>query len=956
MRQERELEILKFWKENKIFEKLRVKNSKGKRWSFIDGPVTANNPMGVHHAWGRTYKDLFQRFKAMQGFNQRWQNGFDCQGLWIEVEVEKEKGFKCKKDIEAFGIANFVEACKERTERMAKLITEQSIRLGQWMDWENSYYTHSFKANDYKWFFIKYCYEKGWLYKGIDVVPWCPRCEAVESKHGLATEGYAEREDKAVYVKFPVKNHKGESKEFFLVWTTTPWTLPANVAIAVNPEIFYVRAKKDDEIFILAENLAKKVLGDFEIIGKVLGKDLEGMQYEMPYKDLEPQKASIVAGSSLESDEGKKVPAPHKVVLWSEVSSEEGTGIVHIAPGCGPEDYQLGIQYKLPAISPLDSQGRYIEGYDWLTGKYAFEANEEIIKDLKKRKFLFKEEKYKHSYPHCTRCHTPVVFRLVPEWYISMKEIRKKLIEANEKIRWIPEFGKFYEKNWLESMGDWLFSRKRYYGLAMPIWECENCKAIEVIGSAKELKKKAIKGIEHFTEHRKPGVDKVLLKCKKCGSFMHRVPDTVDVWMDAALVPFYTLDWLKNKKYFNQWYPADLVIECGPGQYRLWFFFMLLAGVVLTGKPPFKNVFTYELVKDAQGREMHKSLGNAVWIDEAIEKIGADALRYLYVKASPHKNLCFSFDLAKDAERALKILENVGRYVLENLQPEVKQKKLQPEDLWLLSRLNSSIEEATKNLEEYKPDFYLKAVENFLVSDLSRTYIQIVRERVQQKSETRDAALYTLCEAYLTVLRLLAPTIPFTTEYIFQQFRKKLKLEESIHLCEWPKADKKKINKKLEEKFDIVKKIIEKALAQRSKSQISLRWPLKKVKIETNVDLSDLLDIIKKQVNVKEVEIKKTKTEEPKVELETEMTKELEEEGYLREITRLIQEARKKAALKKGQLIGLQIKCDNYLENLIKKNEKDIKEKVNASSIKFEKGAKLRLKKMIKDHEIEIYF
>ncbi|MCS7134802.1 MAG: class I tRNA ligase family protein, partial [Candidatus Pacearchaeota archaeon] len=370
-----EKEILKFWKENKIFEKLREKLRKSKkRFSFIDGPITANNPMGVHHAWGRTYKDLFQRFKAMQGYNQRFQNGFDCQGLWIEVEVEKEKGFKSKKDIEAFGIARFVEACKERTERMAQLITEQSIRLGQWMAWDESYYTHSFKANDYKWFFIKYCHKKGWVYKGVDVIPWCPRCEAAESKHGLATEGYREKEDKAIYVKFPVKG----KREYFLVWTTTPWTLPANTSIAVNPEIFYVYAKKDDEIFILAENLAENVLGKHTIIKKVLGRDLEGIEYEMPYSHLDPQKASIVAGSSLDKEE--KVKAPHKVILWEEVSKEEGTGIVHIAPGCGPEDYQLGKKYKLPAISPLNEQGCYVEGFDWLTGKYAFEANEEIIK------------------------------------------------------------------------------------------------------------------------------------------------------------------------------------------------------------------------------------------------------------------------------------------------------------------------------------------------------------------------------------------------------------------------------------------------------------------------------------------------------------------------------------------------------------------------------------------------
>lgn len=955
MPKEIEENILKFWEENKIFDKLRKKISKGKEWSFIDGPITANNPMGVHHAWGRTYKDLFQRFKAMQGYNQRFQNGFDCQGLWIEVEVEKEKNLKSKKDIEAFGVEKFIEACKERTERMANLITRQSIRLGQWMDWENSYYTHSFKANDYKWFFIKYCHEKGWVYKGIDVIPWCPRCEVAESKHGLATEGYKEREDKAVYVKFPIKNKK---REYFLVWTTTPWTLPANVAIAVNPEVFYVYAEKDGNIYVIAESLAKKVLGEYKVIKKILGNDLEGLEYEMPYQHLEPQKASIVAGTK--EEEKIKEKAPHKVVLWEEVSSEEGTGIVHIAPGCGPEDYQLGIRYKLPAISPLNEQGRYVEGFDWLTGKYAFDANTEIIEDLRKRGFLFKEENYLHSYPHCTRCRTPVVFRLVPEWYISMKEIRPKLIEANETINWIPEQGKLYEKNWLESMGDWLFSRKRFYGLAMPIWECEKCGYFEVIGSAKELKEKAVAGIEHFKEHRKPGVDKVLLKCKKCGSLMHRVPDTVDVWMDAALVPFYTLDWLTNKEYFNKWFPADLVIECGPGQYRLWFFFMLLASVILTGKAPFKNVFTYELVKDSQGREMHKSLGNAIWLDEAIEKVGADALRYYYVKKNPHENLLFSFDSIKECERTLRILENVGKYILENLDSKPKEserKNLQIEDLWILSRINSTIKESTSNLELFKPNIYLKILEDFLVLDLSRTYIQIVRYRVQEKHKTRGAALYAMTKAYLTLLKLLAPTIPFLTEYLFQKFKEKLDLkEESIHLCDWPIPEEKEINKNLEEKFEIVKKVIEKVLAERAKQKIGLRWPIKKIEIRTDVELDEFIEIIKTQTNAKEIKIKKAKTKGIEVKIDTKITKELEEEGYLREIIRLIQEGRKRAGLKKEQKIILYVNCSEFIKKIIEKNKESIKEKVNASSIEFCKKESPKISKKIKSHEIEIYF
>jgi len=945
-----EVKILEFWKTNNIFDKLRKKNEKGKIFSFIDGPITANNPMGVHHAWGRTYKDLFQRFKAMQGFKQRYQNGFDCQGLWIEVEVEKEKGFKSTEDIEKFGVDKFIQACKDRTAKMAKVMTEQSIRLGQWMDWENSYYTHSFKANDYKWNFIKYCHKKGWLYKGVDVVPWCPRCAAVQSKHALATEGYEERKDTSVFVKFPIK---GKKDEFFLVWTTTPWTLPANVALAVHPDLNYVKAKKGKEIFILAESLVEKILGKAEILEKISGEKLHKLKYEMPYQDLEAQKSSIISGGK-EDNKGK---APHIVILWKEVSNEEGTGIVHIAPGCGPEDYQLGKEYKLPAISPLDENGIYMDGFGSFNGKSAFDVNELVVKDLKKREFLFKEEKYKHSYPHCTRCRTPVVFRLVPEWYISMEGIRKKLMKENKKINWIPEQGKSYEQNWLENMGDWLFSRKRYYGLAMPIWECK-CGEFEVIGSAEELKKKAVKGIESFKEHRRPGVDQVMLKCKKCKELMKRVPYTVDVWMDAALVPFYTLNWLEDKKYFNDWYPAKLVIESGPGQYRLWFFFMLMAGGILEGKAPFENVFTYELVKDAKGREMHKSWGNAIWFDEAIKKLGADLLRYTYVRTDPHQNLHFGFKIAEENKRALAILHNISRYI-KGLGKFKESKKFEIEDKWILSKLNSLIDNCTNYLEEFKPDYYLKAIEDFFILDLSRTYIQMIRDRVQQESKTRDTALTTLFRCYNTVLKLLAPAIPFTTEEIYQNLKTVFELkEESIHLFDWPKPEFKAINEEIEENMKNVSKIIEKSLALRAEKKINLRWPLKSLIVTFSKDFKDFSNVLQKQVNVKEVIFKKKKVKEPEVNLDFKTNEELEKEGYLREIARLIQGARKKASLKKEDEISLSLKCDNHIEKIVSENSDFIKKLVNTKTINFKPNtkSKLKIKKKIKDHNLEVYF
>src|SRR3989344_2917065 len=504
-----ELEILKFWEENEIFEKLRKKNKGKKKWSFIDGPITANNPMGVHHAWGRTYKDLFHRFKAMQGYEMRYQNGFDCQGLWVEREEEKNLGLNSKEDIEKFGILNFVKACRKRIEKFSKVQTEQSIRLGYWMDWNNSYYTMTDNNNLHNWMLLKLYFKKGWLYKGNDTVPWCWRCGTASSKHDIATEGYKEVTHKALFMQFPVK---GKEKEYFLIFTTTPWTVPENVAIAVNEKIDYVLAENNGAKYWIAESRLNELNGDYKVLEKKKGSKLAGIKYAMPYANLEMQKNS-----------------PHKVVVWELASGEEGTGIVHIAPGCGAEDFELG----------------------------------------KKR-----------------------------------------------------------QEDWFNNMGDWLISRKRYWGLPLPIWEC-SCGHIEVIGSLDELKQKAIdkKKVDKLPELHKPWIDEIRIKCPKCGKIISRIPDVGDAWLDAGIVPLSTLNYLENKSYWKKWFPADLISENLPGQYRGWFNALFWASVVTVGKAPFKALFGYETLKDEKGEEMHKSKGNAIWFDDAVEKVGADSMR-----------------------------------------------------------------------------------------------------------------------------------------------------------------------------------------------------------------------------------------------------------------------------------------------------------------------------------------
>jgi len=471
--QEIEKKILDFWQRKKIFEKLMNKNRGKKIFSFLDGPITANNPMGVHHAWGRVLKDLFQRFKAMQGFAQRFQNGFDCQGLWVEVEVEKELGFNSKKDIEKFGLGNFSKACRARVEKFSKKQTEQSIRLGQWMDWKNSYYTYDDKNIEAIWYFLKKCHEKGWLYKGTKVLPWCIRCGTSSSKHEMSDEGWDELTHPGLFVKFPLKER---NKEYLLVWTTTAWTLTSNIAAAVYPDLKYVKVKVSDEVFYLSEGTKDRLGDKYVVIEKMKGKDLIGLKYSSPYENFPAQKNVI-----------------HKVVGWDEVNEEEGTGIVHVAPGCGEEDQELG--------------GKNVSG-----------IAKEIIDDLKKRNLLFKVEDYTHRYPVCWRCKEELVFRLGQEWFIRTDEIRPLMKKEAKKVKWYPEFTGKLIQDWLDNMEDWNISRKRYWGLPLMFFECK-CGNVEVIGSLKELREKTVnkKEVDKLPELHRPWIDKIKIKCSKCG-------------------------------------------------------------------------------------------------------------------------------------------------------------------------------------------------------------------------------------------------------------------------------------------------------------------------------------------------------------------------------------------------------------------------------------------------------
>ena len=539
--QEIENEILSYWKKNKTFDKLRKRNSSKQSFSFIDGPITANNPMGVHHAWGRTLKDLYQRYKAMQGYDGRYQNGFDCQGLWLEVETEKDLGFNSKSDIENYGLDKFSTACKQRVEKFSKVQTEQSILLGQWMDWGNDYYTLSDKNIEAIWFFLKKCHEKKWLYKGKRILPWCIRCGTSSSKHEMSDDGYAELTHPSVYVKAKIK---GRENEYLLIWTTTEWTLSSNVAAAVNPNINYVKAQTNNEIVYLSEATVKKLGRDYKILKTIKGSDLVGLEYESFYPDFQVQKG-----------------ISHRVIPFSEVGEQDGTGIVHIAPSCGDIDYEMGQKLNLKILDPaVDEFGVYNEGYSWLTGKNVKNVKKEIVADLEKRKLLFKVENFKHRYPICWRCKEELVFRLDYSWFISCDEIRPKMKEESKKVIWYPKHTGDLMQDWLDNMEDWNISRRRYWGLPLMFFECSKCHKLEVIGSKKELKERAVdpKEVDKLPELHRPWIDKIKIKCK-CGQEIGRIKEVGDCWLDAGIVPFSTLKYFEDKTYWKKCLPADLV-------------------------------------------------------------------------------------------------------------------------------------------------------------------------------------------------------------------------------------------------------------------------------------------------------------------------------------------------------------------------------------------------------------
>src|SRR6185436_14170282 len=636
----------------------------------------------------------------------------------VEVNVERDLGFKSKRDIEAYGIAEFVSLCKQRVLTYAARQTEQSMRLGFWMDWNDpaelrrlseqlaeapwqeatiqgpggpvtdtvemlvgrlgmpdvggSYFTFSNENNDLIWGFLKEVHRRGWLYKGHDTMPWCARCGTGISQMEM-NEGYADREDPGLTIRLPLVDRPGED---LLVWTTTPWTLTSNVAAAVGPELRYVQVRQGDAVHWLGKGTLRQALvGPFEVLDERPGADLVGWRYDGPFDDLAAVRKAFAAGASPIATDA---PYEHRVVAWDEVGEEEGTGIVHIAPGCGAEDHALGKALGLPMIAPLDDSGIVVDGFGSLTGRDVRDVTDPIVEHLKREDRFYRLEPYQHRYPHCWRCNTPLVFRLVDEWYISMgpvydkprakltkdevdASLRYQIMEVVDQIRWIPGFGYDRELDWLLNMHDWMISKKRYWGLALPIYDCPNCGTFDVVGGRAELKARAVAGWEVFEGHtpHRPYVDAVTISCPSCGEPVERIKDVGNPWLDAGIVPFSTLHFREDNAYWREWFPADFITESFPGQFRNWFYSMLAMSTVLRREPPFETIFGYALVFGEDGRPMHKSWGNAIEFDEAAERMGVDVMRWLFARARPEDNINFGWHAADEARRELLILWNV---------------------------------------------------------------------------------------------------------------------------------------------------------------------------------------------------------------------------------------------------------------------------------------------------------
>lgn len=927
---EAEREILEYWRKINLLEKINKKNKNGDGYFLLDGPPYANDVPHVGHIRNTVYKDFCLRLAQMKGFNVLFQPGFDTHGLPIENKVERELNLKSKKDIKKLGVSKFTAECKKWAITNKDLWIAIYDGLGSWYSWKEPYLTYNNSYILSAWWAFKRMWEKNMVYEGKKPVFWCPLCETSLAGYEV-TDSYIMKRDPVVYVKFKLK----DKEEYLLVYTTTPWTLFGNVAVVAHPDEDYVKVETAKGVLILAKerlDLFEELEISYKILEEFKGSKLEGLKYEhlidSPIqKELEKDEKALKVYMSipiLKERVSSKLSIKKDVeggdVFEDFVSVEEGTGFVHCAPGHGKTDNEIGHHYSLPAVSPLNDECRFTDGAGGrFKGQFVKDADDDIIKLLEETDRMVHNSMAEHKYPVCWRCKSPLIFRMSHQWFLKVDMVKDKMLGANERINWMPEFARERFDNWVTNAEDWNFSRQRYWGIPIPIWKCE-CGEVKVIGSREEL------GVdEDFDLHN---TSEIKFKCEKCGKDMERINEIFDVWFDSGVSPWASLGYpFDNKDTFEKFYPVSRINE-GQDQIRGWFYSLMFCGMSVFDKEPYKAVSMPGWVVDDKGNKMSKSKGNVVWAKDGVEEFGGDALRFYYMwDIAPYELQRFNKETIKsEVYRILNVLWNLHIYFKNSCEEVADVGIKEVEDRWILSCLNSLIKNYDDNLEKFEYHTALRDLADFVLNDLSREYIQIVRERVDRKDK---AVFYILNECLFGVLKLVAPVMPFISDKIFLELNKHFKLDkESVHLESWPESDEKKVDKELEEGMIYIKPIVQEILFKREKEKLNVRWPLPAVKIVCDKpEAVEMLDsVIKKQVNVKNVVAEKG---EYKVEIDTNLDDNLKREGYAREVIRRIQALRKKKGLKKSDKINLVLKTEYDFKDW----DEDIKDKVNAFEI-----------------------
>ncbi|HIP74336.1 MAG TPA: isoleucine--tRNA ligase [Euryarchaeota archaeon] len=933
---ELEEEVRSFWENNKIYEKAKEKSRGGEPFFFMDGPPYATGRIHLGTALNKILKDFYLRYYRMNGYDVFDRPGFDAHGTPIEIKVQKKLGIMSKKDIEEkIGVERFVEMCKEFATEHISAMTEQFKDLGVWMDWENPYLTFRDEYIEAGWWTFKKAYEKGLLYKGKYPVHVCPSCGTVVS---FAEVNYKEMEDPSIYVAFPLEGKEGE---YLLVWTTTPWTLPANVAVMVHPREPYVRVRVDGRVYVLAKARLDAVAGalgwdSYEVLEEFPGSALEGKKYRGVLEEEVPAQRDM----------------PH-VVVTSEryVGMDEGTGIVHLAPGHGREDYLVGEEHGLPVFSPVGIDGTYTGEAGKYAGMFVRDANALIIEDLKRKGLLVHSARIRHQYPVCWRCNTPLLFISVDEWFYRVSSIKDRLREEAEKVRWVPSWARDRFLDWTENLKDWPVSRQRFWGIPVPLWVCGRCGGIEVVGSKEELVQKAVELPERLELHR-PWVDRVVLRCPECGGEMRRTPDVLDVWFDSGITTWAALEYPKRKDLFERFWPADLEIE-GVDQVRGWWNSQLITSVIVFDRRPYENIVMHGFVLDVHGIKMSKSLGNVVAPEDVIGRYTRDTLRAYMISRPVGEDIRFDWNEVREYYNFLNTFWNLSRLLKRYVEqyrfnPEKgRTTYLAPEDQWILSRLQTLTREVRQLVEERRHDRAMEALRRFVVEEFSRTYVKLVRDRMKlpEGDPSKTAAYQTVYDVLKQVVALSAPFVPFISEKIYQDVVRPFGGPESVHLLDYPAPREYLRREELEEGFEKVMSAAEAVLAARHEAGIRLRWPVREVVVVTEDTQPFRLfrDAFLRYVNAKDVVFAESVPEgfiakefpDGTVGIPSKLDEELYREALAREVLRRIQAVRKKMGLVEKDRVIVELWGDEEVREAVSAHEHLISSRAGVEGIVF---------------------